>query len=51
MERQIPIFIQHLADRVRGSSEVVPGSEDGEWGKICRPLTSHWTSAITTCTK
>jgi hypothetical protein len=30
---------------------MVPGSEDGEWGKICRPLTSHWTSAITTCTK
>jgi hypothetical protein len=51
VERQIPIFIQCLADRVRGSSEVVPGSEDGERGKICRLLTSHWTSAITTCTK
>ena len=51
MERQIPIFIQRLADQVRGQSEVMPGSEDGECGKNCRLLTSHWTSAVTTCTK
>jgi hypothetical protein len=30
---------------------VTPGSEDGECGKNCRLLTSHWISAVTICTK
>jgi len=51
LERQIPVFIQRLVDRVRGPSEMVPGSEDGKAAKSAGLLTSHWTSAVTICTK
>jgi hypothetical protein len=48
---QIPVFIQCLENCQSGFSRRSPGSGDGKAAKSAGPLTSHWTSATTTCTK
>ena len=51
LKGQIPVSIQRLADRVRGSSCGRLGSDDGKAAKSARRLTSHWTSSVTNCAK
>jgi hypothetical protein len=48
---QISVFIQRLVDCLTGFSRRLPGSGDGKAAKSAGPGTSHWTCAITTCTK
>jgi len=51
LEGQIPVFIQCFESYLSSSSRRSPGSGDGKAAKSAGPLTSHWTSATTTCTK
>jgi hypothetical protein len=51
LKGQIPVFIQRVANYLRGYSGAQPGSYDEKTAKSAGLLNSHWTSATTICTK